>query len=98
MGRTVNSASADRSRRVGPYESRPTEVMKPRPQRVARQLEGRQRNRQGEPARAGTSRIEVEDAANRLDLRPMRMPRDDHVDPRRCGIKIQFVDVVKHIN
>src|SRR5206468_1414733 len=73
-------------------------MMKERPQRVARQLEGCQCDGQGEPARARTSRIEVEDAAHGLDLRAMRMPRYDHVDPGGCGIEIQVLEVVKHIN
>jgi len=72
--------------------------MKPRSQRVARQLEGRQRDRQGEAARAGASRIEVEDAAHGLDLRTMRMPRDDHVDPGGGGIEVEVLEVVKHMD
>src|SRR5258708_3917075 len=84
--------------RVGPQESRPTKVMKARVQRVAGQLEGREGDGQGEPARARTSRIKVEDAARGLDLRAMRMPRDDHVDPGGGGVEIQVLEVVKHMD
>ena len=64
--------------------------MKLRPEPVAclsegRQLEGRQRDRQGEAARARTSRIEVEDAAYGLDLRTMRMPRTTTAIPAAAG-------------
>jgi len=72
--------------------------MKPRPQRVGRQLERRQRDRQAEPARARTSRIEVEDAAHGLDFRTMRMPRHDHVDPGGGGIEVEVPEVMKHVD
>src|SRR5262245_55183495 len=73
------------------------EFMDARPHCIRDQLERRERDGQGETARAGASRIEVEHAARGFDLRLMRMTRDDDVDAGGRGIEVELVEIVKHI-
>ena len=52
-------------------------------------LHQRHRDRQVEAHRAGAAGVDVEHAAASLDLRAVRMARDDHVDAGRAGIDRQ---------
>ena len=55
------------------------------------------RDRQAEPPRPSTSRVEVEHASLGPDLWPMPVARDDHIDAARSRIKSQFIQVMQDV-
>src|SRR5580704_8881333 len=79
-------------------DSAPAYLLDARPNGIARQLQRRQRNGQTEAARPCAPRIEVEHAADDLDLRAMRMTRDDDIDAGRHGVEVERLAVVQHVD
>jgi len=65
-----------------------------RSQAIGRDVERRKRDRRAETPSARTSGIQVEHAADRVDLRYMGMARDDHVDAVPGGIDLQGLEIV----
>jgi hypothetical protein len=81
-----------------PQLARTGKVMNEWPRIACGQIQSRQSDGQVETAWPSTSRIEIEHAADSLNQRPMRVARNNHVDPARHRIELQFVDVVEDID
>src|SRR3981081_2779126 len=81
-----------------PQLARTGKMMNEWPRLACGQVQSRQSDGQVEAAWPSTSRIKIEHGADSLNQRPMRVARNNHVDPARHRIDLQFVNVVDELD
>ena len=95
--RPPSSASSSAVNSLAEARSAACKIVDLRSQAIGHDVERRKRNRQLESPPSRAAGIEVEDAADRFDLRYVGMPRDDHVDAG-ARIGLQRLEVVQDID